>query len=108
MSLVIFEDAGYRNLLPLTYWRTVAELRTGYFSLLEYITQAAKARHVSLYCRSALATVAAERLGLSVNRPPDAPAALLVNARLLPTTPFEPGPLPSVQWMGDTPLVIHA
>jgi UDP-N-acetylglucosamine diphosphorylase/glucosamine-1-phosphate N-acetyltransferase len=108
MALVIFEDAGYQNLLPFTYWRPIAELRTGYFSLLEYALRATRPRHVTLYCRQAVARVATERLNLPVNKTPEGEAALLVNARLLLTTALEHGPLPSVQWVGDTPAVIHA
>ncbi len=107
MPLILFEDAACQNLLPLTYWRTVTELRTGYFSLYEYALQASGAQQPVLYCRTVLADVAAGRLGIPVNTTPQAPA-LLVNARLLLTSKLNPGPCPSVQWAGPMPVVIHA
>lgn len=108
MALVLFEDAGYQNLLPLTYWRTVLELRTGYFALHEYATRALQARQTTVYCRPELATIVADRLGLPVNTRPASQGTLLVNGRLLLTRNIERGPLPSVQWSGDAPVVIHA
>jgi UDP-N-acetylglucosamine diphosphorylase / glucose-1-phosphate thymidylyltransferase / UDP-N-acetylgalactosamine diphosphorylase / glucosamine-1-phosphate N-acetyltransferase / galactosamine-1-phosphate N-acetyltransferase len=107
-TLVVFEDAGYHDLLPLTYWRTTCELRTGYGSLLEHIRAAYAGAQVGLYCRPTLAEVAAGRLGLPVNVRPEVDRALLLNARLLLTEPLADGPAPAVQWEEDTPVAIHA
>jgi len=106
--LIVFEDADYRNLLPLTYWRTAFELRTGYGSLFEHIQRALPNQQLSLYCRSNLSAIAAERFRLPVNVRPDADTALLINGRLLLTASFQAGPAPAVQWHQESPVVIHA
>ena len=107
-TLVVFEDAGYQDLLPLTYWRSTCELRTGYGSLLDHIRAAYPKAQVSLHCRPMLAEVAAERLGLPVNVAPRADRVLLLNGRLLLSAPLAGGPAPAVQWENETPVVIHA
>lgn len=105
--LIAFEDAGHRNLLPLCYWRTTGELRTGYGCLLDYLAAAART-DVAIYCRPALARVTAERLGVPVNARPGREPALFVNSRLLATRPLDLGPAPSVQWHQDTLVAVHA
>ncbi|MGB4256887.1 MAG: putative sugar nucleotidyl transferase [Phycisphaerae bacterium] len=107
-TLVIFEDAGYRNLLPLTYWRTTAELRTGYRSLCDYQRAVIPHNRLVLYCRNLLAGVTAERFGVPVNTRPAEDRALLVNGRLLLTEPPLAGPAPAVQWAGEVAVAIHA
>lgn len=107
-AIVVFEDDGWRNLLPLTYWRTTCELRTGYGSLLDAILTCTEATGVHLYCRPMLAAVTAERFAHPVNRCPDDDAALLLNGRLLMTAPLAAGPRPAVQWHDGTPIVIQA
>lgn len=107
-TLVIFEDAGYRNLLPLTYWRTSGELRTGYHCLLDYQRVLILHNRLVLYCRDALAAVASERLGVPANtRVADDPV-LLVNSRLLLTGPLSLGPAPAVQWADEAVVAILA
>jgi UDP-N-acetylglucosamine diphosphorylase/glucosamine-1-phosphate N-acetyltransferase len=107
-TLVLFEDEGYRHLLPLTYWRASFELRTGYSSLLDHICSCADQEQALLYCRAGLAAVVAERLGLRVNESPGQGPVLFVNGRLLGVETFKSGPTPSVQWMDGIPLVIQA
>lgn len=107
-TLILFEDAGYRNLLPLTYWRTTCELRTGYGSLFQHACSRIEASRRVLYCRGCMAGTTSERFALPVNRVPRGEPALLVSGRLLPTAELSPGPLPSVQWDQDEPIVIHA
>lgn len=109
-QIVIFEDAGYRDLLPLTWWRTVGELRLGARTLIDHLRTAlgSDAGDPMFYCRPDLADVAAERLGGPVNQPVDAESVLFVNARLLTAESVTPGPIGSVSRIGDTPVIIHA
>lgn len=115
-TLVIFEDDGFRHLLPLTYWRTCCELRTGYDSLLGHIMRQAAAggtapEHVIIWCRPELAAVAASRFEYPVNtQPTGSPSqpVLFLNARALLTSPLEDGPAPAVQWHNDRPIAILA
>lgn len=107
-TLVIFEDAGYRNLLPLTYWRTTGELRTGYGSLLDYQRAGIAHEDLFVYCRPVLGAVTAERLAVPVNTRPTADRALLVNSRLLLTEPVRDASTPAVQWAGDAVVAVEA
>lgn len=108
MTLIIFEDDGWRNLLPLVYWRTCGELRTGYSSLIDHIRVAAASADLRLYCRPELAAVSAERLACPVNTIPDVETACLVNSRALLTSPVQSGPAPGAQWLNGTPIVVRA
>lgn len=109
-NIVIFEDSGYRDLLPLVYWRAVTELRTGYHSLWEHALRTfdVAASTVGLYCRPWFAEVAAERLGCPVNQAPTGGPTLFVNARLLLAESLDVGPCPAVQYAGQVPMFIHA
>ncbi len=80
--LVVFEDDGYRNLLPLVYWRACFELRCGYELLLDKIRRLGPGASLTLYVRPDLAAVVAERYDLPVNAQPDG-EAVFVNGRLL-------------------------
>lgn len=80
MNLLIFEDAGYRDLLPLTWLRPACELRCGRLRLLDKILSAFDGRLARLCVREALAEVVAERIKLQPAR--DEPWCL-VNARAL-------------------------
>jgi UDP-N-acetylglucosamine diphosphorylase/glucosamine-1-phosphate N-acetyltransferase len=83
-TLVVVEDAAYRQFLPLAHTRPVYELISGAMSLRErierYVGSAAR-----LYCRGYLAEVTAEATGRPVNaeRLPKRPPVLFVNGRLL-------------------------
>jgi UDP-N-acetylglucosamine diphosphorylase/glucosamine-1-phosphate N-acetyltransferase len=81
--LVIVEDAGYANLLPLTYTRPACRLRCGIETLLDKIMAAYSAPQVVVHAREHLAPVVAEELPrVSVNEL-KAEAALFVNGRLI-------------------------
>ena len=80
--VVIFEDYGYANLLPLTYWRATFGLRCGCDQLIDKIRQAVEPADISLSVRTELADVVAERWSLPVNQPPQG-QTLFVNGRLL-------------------------
>lgn len=80
-TIVLFEDEGYRTLLPLTYTRTAADIRCGIFTLRERL-QARYGQPVTAMTRAYLADVFGAgawplRL-LSRNIP-----LLLVNSRLV-------------------------
>jgi len=107
-TIVIFEDAGYRNLLPLTYWRAVWELRVGYGPLVDHARHGFASADVHFFCRSALTQITADRFQRPVHKAPNSDRAIYINGRLLLTEPIHPGPLPAVQWHDDAPVVIHA
>jgi UDP-N-acetylglucosamine diphosphorylase/glucosamine-1-phosphate N-acetyltransferase len=114
-TLVLFEDEGFSQLLPLTYWRTAGELRCGYGSLYDLILRAAtdlgSSLEIAIWCRPEIAAVAAGRFSHPVNTPPSVlptEPAMFVNARLLATDNLIDGPAPAVQWHDDKLLVINA
>jgi UDP-N-acetylglucosamine diphosphorylase/glucosamine-1-phosphate N-acetyltransferase len=107
-TLIIFEDADYKNLLPLVYWRTVGELRIGYGRLCDQLITRLQPDEVYYYCRPELAAVAGERFPYPINQVPDTNQALLVNARLLCTAPLNLAQSPAVQWADDAPAAIFA
>jgi len=86
MTLVVFEDEGFRDLLPLTYVRAAFELRCGCDALLDKILTAYPRTPHQLRVRSALQPLIAERF------PSAAPAiendvedCLWINARAIVT-----------------------
>ena len=80
--ITLFEDAGYANLLPLTYWRCVAELFCGRKSLMDNAASWLGSSISGLWTRPEMAAVAAMRLQTPVNREVGA-GDVLVNARWL-------------------------
>ncbi len=84
--VVLFEDAVFANLLPLTYWRTVFELRCGRLGLGERLGKMLGTPASGLWTRDWIANVAAERSGLPINQPVQ-PGDLLVNGRWIPERP---------------------
>lgn len=111
--VIVFEDEGFSNLLPLAYWRCCWELRVGYWSLLERLQAGLPAAEVSLYCRQILKDVTAERTGRPVNQVPAGDRVTFVNGRLLLTSPLRlderPGePAPAVQWLDGQAVAIRA
>lgn len=107
-TLILFEDAGYRNLLPLTYMRPCWALRVGYGCLCDHLIANIRHDECVFYTRPALADVTAERTDAPVHAIPVTEQAWLVNGRLLLTGPLPDGPCPAVQWVGDTPAIIQA
>lgn len=104
--MVVFEDAGFANLLPLVYWRTVGALRCGRYTLGERAARRIDAKVTDLWCRDALAAAAAARSGLPVNAPATA-GTLLVNARWLVTEPVEISPAPSIGELDGETVYVH-
>jgi len=86
-TVVVFEEAGYRNLLPLVYWRACFELRLGYDTLLDKVRSAWPAAKIVLFVRDYLKDVVAERYGLPANEPVTE-QAIFVNARLRVSDPL--------------------
>ncbi|MCP4247412.1 MAG: hypothetical protein GY778_10230 [bacterium] len=79
-TIVMFEDAGTFDLLPLVYWRTVFELRCGRKTLLDRLADSLGRPVGGLWTRDWIATVAGERFQLPVNGGIE-PGTVLVNGR---------------------------
>ncbi|MBD3288246.1 hypothetical protein GF337_05530 [candidate division KSB1 bacterium] len=62
MNICIFEDDGYRNLLPLTYMRAVFELRCGATLLLEKVSRKFPEAKIRFITRDYLAPKVQERI----------------------------------------------
>jgi UDP-N-acetylglucosamine diphosphorylase / glucose-1-phosphate thymidylyltransferase / UDP-N-acetylgalactosamine diphosphorylase / glucosamine-1-phosphate N-acetyltransferase / galactosamine-1-phosphate N-acetyltransferase len=83
-DVVIFEDSGYANLLPLVYMRAVFELRCGTTTLERRIRAAQGVDKPYWYVRPELALVAAERGEADVLSALSAPRrTLFINGRCL-------------------------
>ncbi len=104
-ELAVFEDAGWRNLLPLTWWRAAFDLRCGLDSLLDKIERVCGAR-AGLLVRPDLAAVIAARQERVVNSIDAVRPKLFVNGRLLLRAPIEL-PVGVAAWRGDTLLAAH-
>lgn len=102
MNLGLFEDAGYRQLLPLTWLRAAFELRCGVDRLIDK-ARAHLGRSVArLWLRDTIEEVVTERTDL------DEPAAdldwCLLNARAMLTADVEPPPV-GVAWQRNGVLI---
>lgn len=103
MNLMLFEDAGWRDLLPLTWMRACFELRCGADTLLDKIEQHFDRRATAFHVREGLDRVVASRRET-------APAAagqptLLVNGRAMMTADLTPPP-PGTAWIIDGEPVV--
>ncbi len=102
MNIVLFEDAGYERLLPLTWVRTCCELVCGRDRLIDKIRTHVRGRLVRIDVRAPLTALVAERLPVEA---PDAAADwCLLNARALVTGPLTL-PAPGVGWRQNGDLV---
>ena len=104
-ELIVFEDAGWRELLPLTYWRGAFDLRCGVDSLLDKIERACGAT-AELRARPELAAVLRARQPRGVNAAETLKPGLFVNGRLLLRSAIDL-PLGTAAWSGDTLLSAH-
>lgn len=104
MQLVVFEDAGYVNLLPLVYSRAAFNLRCGFDNLLAKIEAASGRTADAVFVRKSLAAVMGERQTRRVNQPATTDDQLWVNGRLLLRAHVEI-PVKSAVWRGDTLLM---
>jgi UDP-N-acetylglucosamine diphosphorylase/glucosamine-1-phosphate N-acetyltransferase len=98
--LILFEDHGYVDLLPTTYWHTIAGLLCGRKTLLDNAAFALGRPVSGLWTRDWIADVAAMRFQTPVNKPIPA-GAVLVNCRWLLTGPVDFRPGPFVAMAGD-------
>jgi UDP-N-acetylglucosamine diphosphorylase/glucosamine-1-phosphate N-acetyltransferase len=86
-ALCVFEDDGWRRLLPLTYLRPLFELRCGMRSLAGRTLHRYPGTRAFLFCRDDLEEAAREGSGLPVNERPAGPC-LFVNGRALLNEPI--------------------
>ncbi len=83
-NILIYEDDGYRNFLPLAYARPVYDLATGMSTLLSKITDSYSEAIINLHCRTYLKDVTKQNHpGISVNNINTGVTLLLVNGRTL-------------------------
>ncbi len=81
-TLVLFEDDGYVDLLPLVFWRSVFELQVGRKILLDRTAQRLGMSVGGVWTRDWLAAVSSQRCGAPCNRSVEA-GTVLVNGRWL-------------------------
>ncbi len=79
-KLLLFEDEGVANLLPLVFWRSVFELQIGRKIVLDRTVQRLGLPVAGVWTRDWIARVAAQRCGAPANQPTPK-TALLVNGR---------------------------
>jgi len=104
MHLVVFEDYGFKNLLPLVYTRPAFKLRCGFDALLHKIETAFDQPVDATLVRASLRDAfhaRNERPVIGVDAKTDADDQLWINGRALVTAAFEV-PANSVAWHGDT------
>ena len=87
-SVVLFEDEGFVDLLPLLFWRSLFELQIGRKVILDRIAQRLGMSIAGVWTRDWIAKVAAQRCGAPANNALSAPA-VLVNGRWLFDGPVE-------------------
>lgn len=98
-SLVLFEDEGYAGFLPLTYWRTVFELRVGRTLQIDRIARRVGGPVQGVWTRDWMAAVAAQRCGVPANGAM-VPGTILVNGRWLVDEEPKIAPKPCVGTIG--------
>lgn len=81
-SVIVFEDDGYANLLPLLFWRSVFELRVGRKIMLDRIAQRLGSPIGGVWTREWMACVAAQRCGAPANQRVNGDT-VLINGRWL-------------------------
>ena len=79
-KIVLFEDEGFANLLPLVYWRSVFELRLGRRILLDRCAQSLGLPVSGIWTRDWIAKVAQHRCSAPANVGVDG-STVLVNGR---------------------------
>jgi len=99
-SIILFEDFGFADLLPLTYWRSVFELLVGRRILLDRTAQILGKPVAGIWTRDWIAKVAEQRCGAPANRP-ISEGTVLVNGRWVFDDPVGfPAP-PGIGVVGD-------
>ena len=83
-SICIFEDEGYKNLLPLTWFRPAMDLRCGMNTLFEKIKRCYPRTNIYILCRDYLfPTVKKNHPGSLVGKLNKENSVLFINGRLL-------------------------
>ncbi len=98
-KLVLFEDEGFVNLLPLALWRSVFELQVGRKILLDRTAQRLGLPVVGVWTREWISRVAAQRCGAPANRKVE-PGTILVNGRWIFDPPIDFPEPPAVGVLG--------
>jgi len=99
-SLVLFEDEGFVDLLPLLFWRSMFELQIGRKIALDRIAQRLGSPVAGVWTRNWIGSVTAQRCGAPANYPLNGPT-ILINGRWLFDEPVEfPNP-PAVGVVGE-------
>jgi UDP-N-acetylglucosamine diphosphorylase/glucosamine-1-phosphate N-acetyltransferase len=106
VQLIVFEDHGFRNLLPLVYSRATFNLRIGFDNLLAKIEASQHRTADALFVRKTLATVMAERQTRRVNQPSTCDDQLWINGRLLLRQTLDLPPQSAI-WQGDSVLAVR-
>jgi UDP-N-acetylglucosamine diphosphorylase/glucosamine-1-phosphate N-acetyltransferase len=83
MNICLFEDIGYKNLLPLVYLRPVYDLNCGILSLREKVGKYFHKANINLHSRDYLQDVMVERYPLSNNKFSDSEEIIYINGRLV-------------------------
>ena len=97
-ALILFEDEGFVDLLPLVFWRSIFELQVGRKIILDRIAQRLGMSVAGVWTRDWIAAVAAQRCGAPANYPLNGPT-VLVNGRWLFDEPVD---LPRTPTVGTT------
>jgi UDP-N-acetylglucosamine diphosphorylase/glucosamine-1-phosphate N-acetyltransferase len=87
-KIVLFEDEGFSDLLPLVYWRSVFEVRLDRRILLDRAAQMLGVPVSGVWTRDWIARVAQQRCGTPANTGVD-DSTVLVNGRWLTEGPVE-------------------
>lgn len=99
-GIVLFDDSGFSNLLPLSFWRSIGELRLGRKLLLDRTAQRLGLPIEGIWSHAWLAAVAAHRCGAPANKPTEE-GSVLVNSRWLVDQSIEFPRAPHVGVVGD-------
>lgn len=102
MNLILFEDAGYLDLAPLTWLRPAFELRCGRDTLIDKMRAHLRPATIRAIVRPELAAVVRERHAAFTEQ--STGDALLLNARALVTADLTAPPI-GVAWMREGALV---
>jgi len=102
VNVGLFEDGGYRNLLPLTWLRACFELRCGIDRLIDKVRTHLGPAVARLWLRPELREVVSERIDLDPPKPDD--DWCLLNGRTLLTAPVAP-PAVGTGWQINGALI---
>lgn len=99
-GIILFEDERATDLLPLTYWRGVFDLRIGRLTLREFAYRSLNAELRGFWTRELIAEVTRRRHLLPVNDPIE-DGTWLINSRWIPQGPLPDTNGPAVGTVDD-------